>query len=891
MWTLAFLWAFAALNLQVSTCDPSCDLYELIVYCPSKNHYWVPALPSNITHLFLDRNYISEINSTSLQDYEDLEVLDLGGQNVNLVLRNNAFVRQRKLTRLVLDQLGYSLLLEPRAFAGLINVRNLSLAYCNLDDSILSGNYLEPLLSLTRLELSFNQITRLRPGLFFSNLQKFTELKLKLNKIQGLCEEDLVGFRGKTFTLMDMSSNKLLYLNDLDFDWKRCGNPFRDIAFNFLDISSNIFNNISTAKQFFKSIEGTQISHLKFSGTIGKDFSHDNLPDPDNSTFEGLVSSSLEILDLSKSFIFALKMAVFSHFKDVIIIDLSQNKINQINNDAFTGLQGHLRMLNLSSNLLGEIRSDTFMSLTDLRVLDLSNNHIGILGYKAFDNLPKLRALYLTGNSLRNLDFPSPLPNLELLLLGDNKLESLHKITEFGLNSIHIDVSDNRLKDLGNIFSLVTEGKRLQNLFYGGNLFKWCTPSPKMAAPYNNSLKVLDLHDSYLQGLWGLGKCLDLFDNFNNLLGLNISFNLLASLPQGIFRGLSRIIEIDLSFNALTHLQPGVFPVSLKHLDLSNNFLAAPDPMSFMSLTYLNLAENRFHCDCKLESFLIWLFKTDVIFLNFAEEMRCGFPAALHNLPLLDYNKIFEPCKDEVKSTNDLQLALFILSAILITTFILCGIVYARFRGQVFVFYKRIVSTVLEGPTPNPPVEESEYDAFLCFSNNDYRWVEAALLKKLDKHFSEKNVFRCCFEARDFLPGVDHLSNIRDAIWSSRKTLCIVSQEFLKDGWCLEAFTLAQGRMLEELTNVLIMMVVGKVPYYQLMKSPTVRSFVRRREYLTWPEDPQDLEWFYEHLTYHLIKDTQVKKLAEDQPKPVKGDVQNQHEGSVELEDIRTTAM
>lgn len=31
------------------------------------------------------------------------------------------------------------------------------------------------------------------------------------------------------------------------------------------------------------------------------------------------------------------------------------------------------------------------------------------------------------------------------------------------------------------------------------------------------------------------------------------------------------------------------------------------------------------------------------------------------------------------------------------------------------------------------------------------------------------------------------------------------------DGWCLEAFTLAQGRMLNELRNVLIMLVVGKV--------------------------------------------------------------------------------
>ena len=32
----------------------------------------------------------------------------------------------------------------------------------------------------------------------------------------------------------------------------------------------------------------------------------------------------------------------------------------------------------------------------------------------------------------------------------------------------------------------------------------------------------------------------------------------------------------------------------------------------------------------------------------------------------------------------------------------------------------------------------------------------------------------------------------------------------LTDGWCLEAFALAQGRMLEELTNVLIMLVVEK---------------------------------------------------------------------------------
>ncbi|KAK2856553.1 hypothetical protein Q5P01_005288 [Channa striata] len=885
MWTLAILLAFTGLNLQVSKCSPSCDLYGLIVDCASRNQYWVPSLPSNITHLFLDRNYISEINSTSLRDYEDLEQLDLGWQKVQLVLRNNAFLRQRKLTRLVLGQSVHSLHLEPRAFAGLISVQDLFLDNCNLNESILSENYLEPLVSLTKLDLSYNKIARLRPGLFFLNLRNFTQLKLKLNSIEGLCEEDLAGFRGKNFKLLDLNSNRLPDMYNQDFDWKSCGNPFRGMAIDILDISTNRFN-FTTAKQFFKVIEGTPIALLKFSQGIGKGFSFENLLDPDESTFEGLVSSSLETLDLSNNCIFALQKAVFSPLKNAIIIDISSNKINQINNNAFNGLQGHLRMLNLSSNLLGEIRSYTFSSLNDLRVLDLSNNHIGVLGYRAFSGLPRLRALYLTGNSLRDLGYPAFLPNLDFLLLGDNKLKSLNGIIELGMNSIHVDIRDNRLSNLWDIFAIVTQFKRLENLFYGGNLFKYCTANSNVVPPSTYSLQILDLHNSYLQALWARGICLDLFDHFENLLALNISFNLLASLPNGIFRGLSSILEMDLSSNALTYLQPDAFPVSLKRLDLSKNFLSAPDPMSFMSLIFLNLAENRFYCDCKLENFLNWLNVMNVTLLNPIDELRCEFPAALHGLPLLDYVMTFEPCEDEEKAMNDLQLALFIFSVILIITVILCGIIYARFRGHVFVFYKRIIRRGLDGVTQRPPVEELQYDAFLCFSNNDYRWVEVALLKKLDNQFSEKNLFHCCFESRDFLPGEDQLSNIRDAIWGSRKTVCIVSKEFLKDGWCLEGFTLAQGRMLEELKNILIIILVEKVPHYQLMKSHVVRSFIQKREYLTWPEDPQDLEWFYEHLTSCLIKDTKVKKIPKGKPKP---DVQSQHEDCTELEAIKAT--
>lgn len=71
------------------------------------------------------------------------------------------------------------------------------------------------------------------------------------------------------------------------------------------------------------------------------------------------------------------------------------------------------------------------------------------------------------------------------------------------------------------------------------------------------------------------------------------------------------------------------------------------------------------------------------------------------------------------------------------------------------------------------------------------------------------------------------------------------------------------------------------------MTCNAVRAFVQRREYLTWPEDPQDLDWFYERLISRILKDTKVKKCAEDKPEP---DIQPQNDDGVKLENVRAAA-
>ncbi|XP_071019196.1 toll-like receptor 5 [Oncorhynchus clarkii lewisi] len=851
--------------LQVVKCTPKCPIYGSIAACTSQSLYQVPALPPYITILYMRDNYISEINETSFSGLEGLKELDLSWQQVNgLIIRTNTFQR---LENLAVLYLGYNtgLQIEPDAFVGLSNLRALSLYRCDLTESILQGDYLKPLVSLETLDLYGNQVKRIQPALFFVNMTDFQELNVSLNRMESICEEDLLGFQGKHFRILKLNSLYLYSMTQYGFDWKRCGNPFQNMSMETLDLSSNGFD-VDKAKLFFNAIQGTKIHHLILEhSTMGKSFGFSNVKDPDRQTFEGLKNSSVKILDLSKCFIFTLQYAVFSPLREVEDITIAQNKINQIDREAFFGLQ-NVQRLNLSHNLIGEIYSYTFDNLPSILELDLSYNHIGALGYQAFKGLPNLQVLDLTGNSIRGLGTYgslAPLPNIQLLRLADNKITSLEGLSVFAPNTIILNVQNNRLTNLEDVYTVLAKLMHIEFLWYGNNFIKWCTINNNISVPAVNSLKLLELRNIALQMIWARGECMHVFQHLGKLLSLDLSFNSLQALPDGIFKGLISLEEMDLHFNSLTYLKQDIFPESLKTVDLSYNFLASPDPEAFHSLSWINLYRNQFHCDCGLEDFLTWLKGTNVTFPDpGVNEFSCEFPSDLHGISLLNYSSVISCEEDDERLVQELRLSLFIGCTALIILIMVGSIVFARLRGFLFKVYKKLTARILEGPRRDPSADGPRYDAYLCFSNNDYKWVETALLNRLDSQFAERNVLRCCFEVRDFIPGEDHLFNIRDAIWGSRKTVCIVSKEFLKDGWCLEAFTLAQSRMLEELRDVLIMVVVGNVPHYRLMKHEGIRTFAQKREYLQWPEDTQDIQWFYEKLMSKILKDK--KNTAKD---------------------------
>ncbi len=846
------------INTEVVKCMV-CSVNGYAAFCIDRGLHHVPELPTHVNYVDLSLNSIAELNETSFTHLEDLQVLKVEQQTPGLVIRNNTF---RRLTKLILLKLDYNrfLQIETGAFNGLSNLELLTLTQCSLDDSVLSGDVLKPLVSLEMLVLRYNNIHRIQPASFFFNMRRFHVLDLSYNKVKSICEEDLLSFQGKHFTLLALASVTLQDMNEDWLGWDKCGNPFKNMSVTVLDLSGNGFK-VNNAKRFFDAITGTKIQSLILSKSysMGSSFAHNNFPDPDKFTFKGLEISGVKILDLSQSYIFALSNSVFSHFVDLEQITLAQNEINIIESNAFLGMT-NLQKLNLSKNFLGRIDSKTFQNLEKLEVLDLSYNHIRVLGDRSFQGLPRLLNLNLTGNALESVHQFATLPNLKKLYLGENRISSLSSVANIANNLTTLDLEHNRLKDLSDLYTILREFPQIEKIFLQGNMFSMCHNQRQNVV--SDKLQLLNLDLSTMQLIWSEGKCFNVFNNLQQLEQLSLASNGLQSLPKDIFKDLTSLVFLDLSFNSLKYLSNGIFPKSLKILNLEYNSIYSVDPNLFNTLSYISLLKNQFRCDCNLRDFQTWLNQTNVTIVHPIEDVTCASPEDQYMVSVVRSSIQCEDEEDE-RSVEKLRLVLFIFCSALIISLNASAIIYIRRRGYIFKLYKKLVDKLVDGKQQEPDPDRFLYDVYLCFSSSDIKWVERALLKRLDSQFSEQNTLRCCFEERDFIPGEDHLTNMRNAIQNSQKTLCVVSERFLKDGWCLETFSLAQKRMQVDLKDILLVLVVGNIPQHRLLKYKQVRSYIENRRYLMWPDDSQDLEWFYDQLLHKIKKDTEVKQTEE----------------------------
>ena len=149
-----------------------------------------------------------------------------------------------------------------------------------------------------------------------------------------------------------------------------------------------------------------------------------------------------------------------------------------------------------------------------------------------------------------------------------------------------------------------------------------------------SDLQVLDLSDNLLTSLPS-----GLLDNLTNLVTLRIDNNNLAELPNTTFRGVSNLKTISLVGNNLVHIAEGVFaglPL-LTTLDLTDNDLVyvSDNALGPLFSDYLQLTEVRFSSNY-LEEFPTWILAVRFLKLANLSHNSIQFSGIIRSLQRID---------------------------------------------------------------------------------------------------------------------------------------------------------------------------------------------------------------------------------------------------------------
>lgn len=103
------------------------------------------------------------------------------------------------------------------------------------------------------------------------------------------------------------------------------------------------------------------------------------------------------------------------------------------------------------------------------------------------------------------------------------------------------------------------------------------------------------------------------------------------------------------------------------------------------------------------------------------------------------------------------------------------------------------------------------------------------------------------------MPGRYITNNIILSVQNSRKTLIILSQEFLKSEWFYLEFQAAYRQTLQDKKDRLIIVLSGNLPDMNDLDED-VRYVISWKTYLVWQE-----RWFWEKLRYAIHEENSLR--------------------------------
>ncbi|XP_015589971.1 protein toll [Cephus cinctus] len=846
----------------------------------------------NVTKLVLSSNSLTRLSSDFFNDFPELKWLDLRENNVQLPA--GIF---ESVPKLELLELGNNMIevIDPAVFRNLTKLKLLNLWKNKLTE--LKPDTFEKLISLESLDIHSNELTTLPLGIF-SQLGNLTVLNLYRNNFSSFPEGLLSNnFNLRKFDLFDNRQNLttlpkrffsgLTRLKEVKLTRNRLDHLPEDI---FWGASS--MTNLSIERNFLTSLPERIFKDLKELGTLNLSFNElTTLPD-------GLFASTTKLynLDLSKNHLTAISETLFSGLTSLEILNVQENNLMTIHEQAFNSLRNlniarfsnnqltlkssflmyedeygsrspfhychSLKELYLAYNNISEMYGDWVISSPNLRLLDLKHNQ-----------LPSIETSDLQFTS-RNIEVDLTYNNISHVFLANSELLAINQNTA---RNVKILLDKNPVLCDCVLYDLLRylEGEmhpNVQNLFYivPGDL-KCKGPSWLEDIPVSNlnskSLKCL------VEGPDVAGKCPEKCECWvrphdtaflvncsyrqlrdapgsiegfaNHHVELNLTGNYLTEMPSFHNPGYKQVTTLLSSYNNISSISLEALSPDLKVLELHNNNLTYIDKevlefMSNSSLTKLTLHGNPWKCNCKARDFLTFV---QTKFEEIPE--RWNITCAGTNKPIfkMTTNTL---CPVATGMVVGISLTVALMGLVIG----ILAALYYRYQQEVKVWLYAH-QLCLWFVTEDELDKDKLYDAFISYSHKDEDFVVNELVTKLEQG---PTPYKLCIHFRDWLAGEWIPTQIARSVEESKRTLVILSPNFLESIWGRMEFRAAHSQALNDGRARVIVILYGDIGPTENL-DPELKAYLSMNTYVKWG-DP----WFWDKLRYALPHPPELTK-------------------------------
>ena len=349
-------------------------------------------------------------------------------------------------------------------------------------------------------------------------------------------------------------------------------------------------------------------------------------------------------------------------------------------------------------------------------------------------------------------------------------------------------------------------------------------------------------------------------------------------IKAGLFKNLTAVEVFDLSNSTwlisgtillhkpklkilrLAHTDISVLPTALQNLNLDILDVRSSKIASFSNsnISYLRSTKvrtlyasgNPFDCSsCDIQPFLDWFSASDKI-----GDARAAYTCVINGTRI-----------DTVKLSycdNDVTLMLSVpLSSLLLC--VVLGYLAHKYRWN--IRYVRYIMMLGHYERREEDLESDpgiEYDAYVSYGDEYYSFVKDHLVPTLEEPDDRAEAFRLSLNARDFMPNEPLVDSITEYINKSRKTLILLSNDYIDDNMNLFEYVLARS-MVEDRKDVIVLLIMEPIAHRMRDMPKSLNELLKRGVAIKWTTNPQGQQLFWKQIRRALktpsrIRSTQV---------------------------------